>query len=116
MFRNDRQIARVNQVLLSSVGREGLDDLWTEEGPSDVAIHYFENDGGTLSGGERRMLLFTFALWHGESKNLSAAELLALDGEQLDLIGTLFRALALDADAVDDWIAEQEARMENEKD
>ena len=86
MFRNDAQVNAVCRVLLEQLYAKGL---WTDEGPTETAVSYLEQDGGPLSSGERVLLLCAFAIWNGNEK-LPFADLFNLDDDRL---GALARFL-----------------------
>jgi hypothetical protein len=54
MFANECQQARVCEALCRAVRLRGM---WTDEGPSEVAVSLLKRNGGPLSAGERIMLL-----------------------------------------------------------
>lgn len=105
MFRDDLQLARACRALLSTVR---LDRLWSREGPTAEAAELLEANGGPLSSGERVMLLAAWAFWNG-SGGLTVAEILErLDGEPAEALCFLVMASKYGADAVDDWLAEND--------
>jgi hypothetical protein len=89
-FRDDRQGAAACRVLLDRI--PGTRGLWTDSGPTPGAVELMKNDGGPLSSGERVMLLAAFALWNGDGQ-LSVDDLLRLDGENLQAVGSLLVAM-----------------------
>jgi ABC-type transport system involved in cytochrome bd biosynthesis fused ATPase/permease subunit len=105
MFRNDEQSARACRALLATVR---LERLWTAGGPTERAVEYLDADGGTLSSGERIMLLAAFAFWHGSSPLRLAEIIETLDSEPSEAICSLLLAVKEGAGAVDDWLAERD--------
>ena len=107
MFRDDRQISAVAQVLLARVNHP---EWWTPNGPTHEACELLETGAGTLSAGERALLYLAFTLWNGWEAG-RMRELLSLDAGNLAAAGELLAALARGPRAVDAWLAEQaEAR------
>jgi hypothetical protein len=103
MFRGDRQVCDAIGVLLRSVR---LQHLWTETGPTDRALELLADRGGPLSHGEALVLLAAFDFWNGQGK-VELGEILAvLDGDRIELLGSLMLASSGGAVAVDRWLAE----------
>lgn len=106
MFKSEAQICRINRILSKAIQRE---EWWTEAGPSEVAKRYVDHDGGPLSSGERRMLLFTFQLWNVHVPNrLKVHELLELDSNLTYMIGDLIANYA--SGTLDLWIENYEKK------
>lgn len=76
MLRDDQELARACRALLASVR---LERLWMEDGPTPEAYRLLEADGGSLSSGQRIVLLAAWTFWNG-SGGLKLAEVL----EQFD--------------------------------
>lgn len=107
MFRDDHQACRARRALL---GRIHLEDLWTDEGPTDRAVELCEARGGPLSSGERVMLLAAFAFWNGRGHVTLDDAIGVLDREHVEVLCALWVAVSRGAAAVDAWIADVEAR------
>jgi hypothetical protein len=108
MFRNDRQVARALRVLLAPLH---LGALWTEDGPTDRATELREEDGATLSSGERTMLLAAWAFWNGNAPTLRFDALLGLDNANTEALCSLLVVITQDEAAIEEWIARSEARF-----
>ena len=109
MFRTEEIRAEICHTLMQQL--PGTAALWTEDGPTDEACALRDANGGPLSGGERALLLVTFALW---DQSGPFADLHRLDGDRFRLLGSLLVALAQDSSlppqdrprvsAVDVWL------------
>jgi hypothetical protein len=107
MFKSDRQISRAVRVLLAPLH---LGDLWTDDGPTDRAAELREEDGASLSSGERTMLLAAFAFWGGNAPTLRFDALLALDDANTEALCSLLVVCTQGEAAIEAWIARPEAR------
>jgi hypothetical protein len=105
VFRSEAQLARACRALCERVR---LDEMWTEEGPTEAAIELMEKDGGPLSSGERVVLLASWAIWNGHDGARFADVIYRLDGRNLVALGTLLVAVAGGGAAIDAWLAKME--------
>lgn len=105
MFRNDQQRAAVCDTLTAWI--RGPGHFWTAAGelPTEAAVQVLEGHD-PLSGGERRMVLFAWALWNGSGDLLVADILNVLDRPRLKLLGGLFAAMCGGPVALDRWCDE----------
>jgi len=106
MFRSDAQVNAVCRVLVEQLY---LKDLWTDEGPTEKAHSYFEQDGGPISRGERVLLLAAFAIWNG-SDALAFTDVFKLDDERLAALATLLLACSRGSTAIQEWIVKHDSR------
>ena len=102
MFRNERQRSAVAYVLLDSLQ---LGKLWTVEGPTEAACTLLKKRGGSLSSGERLILLAAFDLWNGDGHADFSELLYRLDDTRLHLLGSFLVAFASGSSGVDRWLA-----------
>jgi hypothetical protein len=99
--REARQLSRALMLLLRSVPR--LADLWTEQGPTPVALALRDAKGGSLSSGERILLLAAFDLWD-RSGGATVNDLLQLEPGRRQALCSLVIALGHGSDTVDSWL------------
>lgn len=105
MFSSQKQQCRAIILLLQSLG---LGHIWTDEGPSKLAIDWIEN-GSPLSSGEAILVRAAFDFWNGEGK-VTIHEIMKLDGRRTELICTLMASVNQSGDMVEAWIRYQENR------
>jgi len=105
MFASETQQARVCEMICRAVR---LDGMWTEQGPSRLAVSLLIRNGGPLSTGERIMFLCAWGIWNGRGTVNLGDVVHRLDNRNLALLGSLMVALAGVPDAVDRWLADQE--------
>jgi len=107
MFASELQRARVCRAI-ARLRAYGRPDLWTEDGPTERAVELLEQNGGTLSRGERVLLLLAWEMWDGSrsAARVSVGELVDLDDECLGIVGALFSAMA--QRSVDQWLEDRE--------
>ena len=91
-FVDDDERQRACSTLMQIAGRG---DLWLPSGPTEEALRLREADGGSLSPGERVMLLVTFSFWNGD-ETLRFRELTRLSPDNLFAVCTLVGAIAVD--------------------
>ena len=104
MFRDDAQRLRVARALLERVD---LAHYFNEYGPTDFALSQLAT--APLSSGELTLLRAAFDVWNGHGQ-LVFGRLMALDAPSLRAIGSLLVALGTSSDAIDAWLATEEAR------
>ena len=107
-FATDQDRARVCNVLGYRVD---LPNLWTAEGPSAKAEGLLLENGGTLSAGQRVLVLLSWVLWKTplDPTRLKVSELIgALDQENLNLVGSLLVAVSDGPVALEDWLTVNE--------
>jgi len=102
LFRDNRQRAAALRKLL--VLRK-IEALWSSTGPTGRAYMLLDEDDGSLSTDERRLLLLCFDLWRSQGGALSREASSVLDGEIVEALSSLLLALEAGRAAVDDWIA-----------
>lgn len=100
MFRDDKQKAKVCCVLNAFIATK----LWTDAGPTPVAISLAERDGGGMSSGEKIMFLLAWHIWTHEPVSLQFADIFRLSPERQKLIGSFIIASSSGSDALDEWI------------
>lgn len=101
MFRNDAQKC---QAILALLQPSGMDQYWTETGPSEIAVSLLERNGGGHSSGQALMLKVAFDIWNGEGKATLGDILGKLDEINLGMLSTLMSAANVSAEDVDRWI------------
>jgi hypothetical protein len=114
MFENEKQRARVCRAILISARLDGWKEygkpggeLWTDEGPTELAIDLLDRDGGPLSTGERIMFLIAWSLWNGDGKLRFDDVAYRIDGNNLRCIGTLLLAINEGGAAIEDWLLDR---------
>lgn len=106
MFRNEAQQCRAIRLLLATVG---LEHLWTDRGPTQQALEALKSS--PLSSGEQLLLRCAFDLWSGEGEVLLHRDIIGkLDFARAQKLLSLALAVVSGAEAIDNWIAEQEHR------
>ena len=112
MFRSEAQRARACRALCRRARRP---EMWTDAGPTEVAIEIMEANGGPLSSGERIVILAAWAFWNGCGGVSFADVIERLDGPNLRAIAGLMQALSSGGAAIDQWLATLEAELEREE-
>jgi hypothetical protein len=105
MFASERQRARVCQALCRSVRLKGM---WTDQGPSALAVNLLNRDGGPLSTGERIMFLAAWNVWSGEGSVNLGDVIHRLDNKNLRALGSLMIAVVRQPNGVDQWLLQME--------
>lgn len=100
-WESDEQRGEVARALLGLLTRD-TSDLWTENGPTDLAVQYLHAGGGPLSSGEALMLRLAFDVWNGEGKATLGELLSTFHESRLRLIGTLISDYA--TGEVESWL------------
>jgi hypothetical protein len=101
MFANECQQARVCEALCRAVRLEGM---WTDEGPTDVAVSLLKRNGGPLSSGERIMFLAAWNVWNGRGEVNLGDAVHRLDQGCLRALGSLLIALGTEPSGVSEWL------------
>jgi hypothetical protein len=107
MFANECQQARVCEALCRAVRLRGM---WTDEGPSEVAVSLLKRNGGPLSAGERIMLLTAWNIWNGRGEVNLGDAVHRLDNDNLRALGSLMIAIATEPGGVNEWLKQMETR------
>ena len=100
------QLAGACQVLS---GAAGFADLWTLDGPTDVAegVRDAMRTAAARAAGvadwEALLVRLAWDVWDGSGR-VTAAELLSLSGPLLETVGTLLAAMGKGPRAVDEWL------------
>jgi hypothetical protein len=108
MFSDEAQRVRAVRALLARIG---LASLWTDEGPTPLAMKYRARS--PLSSGETVMVQAAWDVWNGEGKLLLADVLDALDLPNTSALCGLVVAEKVGGPAIEQWIAEQERERED---
>ena len=93
MFRDEGQRNAVCRAILPS----GLERVWSDRGPTLASLP-------ACTTAERTMILLAHALWNGAG-GLQVVDLMSLDSERLQLVGSLLMAISTGPDAIDAWLA-----------
>lgn len=104
----DGERARVCRIL---VRQADLANLWTPEGPTPLAQDLLQQNGGTMSSGQRVLFLLAWVIWKTplDPTKLKASEILGcLDDDHLHLVGTLLGAISHGHEALQQWLAKFE--------
>ncbi len=117
-FEHDVQRLSACQTLMLVAGRP---DLWDADGPTLEAEELRANNGGSLSPGERVMLLVAFTFFDGDRK-LGFFELARLSPENLFAVGSLLAARAVDRmqlpgvsrSQIEEWIGQEQQLVKGE--
>ena len=99
---------RVCKIL---VRQADLTNLWTPEGPTPLAQDLLQQNGGTMSSGQRVLFLLAWVIWKAplDPTKLKASEILGcLDDDNLHLVGTLLGAISHGHEALEEWLAKYE--------
>jgi hypothetical protein len=105
MFRDDAQAARAIRLLLA---RLGVEELWSETGPTARAALLRYEDDATLPSGTRALVLAAFSLWSIAPGGVPLGDVVrALDPEICRCLCSLIVAYAEGEDAVDAWIEDE---------
>lgn len=110
-FENEEQRQKACHTLMLVAGRS---DLWPQTGPTEAAQELRDQGGGSISPGERVMLLAAFTLWDGDDR-VGLSELTRLSPKNLFAVGSLLAALAVDRmqlpsaprSQVEEWIRDE---------
>lgn len=106
-FRDDQQIARAARSLLIVTGQAA--ELWTEDGPTALAVQY-RDDGAPFGSGGVVLSRLAWDIWNDSGKVTISDLLSTLDTKNLRAVGELLTAVAAGGAAVDAWIAQREAQ------
>lgn len=113
MFQNDQQRARVCRAILMSARLDSWGagnkrgELWTDDGPTTLAISLLERDGGGMSTGERIMFMAAWSLWNGDGTCTLHDVAFRIDGNNLRCLSTLLLAINEGSQAIDDWLLDR---------
>ena len=80
--------------------------LWTRQGPTREAGQLLEADGGSLSTGERIVLLAAYAFWTGRGDVRLSEILETLDAGPTEAVALLPAAVKHAPQAVDEWLTD----------
>jgi hypothetical protein len=103
IFRDDFQRGRVCAVIL---GKTDLQELWTENGPTDHARRLLAQGVKGYSAEKRTLFLLAWEFWRTKTE-LKFHDLRFLSPKRLHLVGSLLMAMAKGPDSIDDWLAER---------
>lgn len=78
----DKEISAAVRYFLGEVAHGRLASLWTEDGPTAVAVEYIQK-GSPLSHGEHLLLQVAFDVWNGGGKATVGDLLSVLDDSNL---------------------------------
>lgn len=100
MFRDDRQKAKVCSILNAFIATE----LWSETGPTPVAISLAERDGGGMSSGERIIFLIAWNIWTGDPVSLQFSDIFRLGADRQKMVGSFLIASSDGSESLDEWV------------
>jgi hypothetical protein len=104
VFRDDAQAARALRALLGTLG---LEDIWSERGPSQSAVALRRDEGRSLSPPQALLLEAAFAFWERAAPaRVRLDEVIrVLDRRTSEALFSLVIAYQGGPEAVDAWLA-----------
>lgn len=104
MHNTDVRLARICDVICAETG---LVDVWTAEGPTIKALTLRQSRSHQLSGDQKLMFLFAWALWNGAGCITVWALIHRLKAHLLFTVGEVLQALAGGSYAMEAWLAKR---------
>jgi hypothetical protein len=108
LFTSQLQTASACRILLAFAG---MDALWSDAGPTELAVRLLESGGGSLSLSEFTMLRAAFEIWNRLGHLTLGTILDGLTREQIEALTSLLVARARGTEAIDVWIAANGGRI-----
>ena len=104
MFRPDVRTSRLCRTLCEETGLYGM---WSDDGPTALAVRLLRENGGPLSADQKIMFLCAWAFWNGAGRITMWAAVHRLKAQHLFTLGEVLQALAGGSYSTEAWLSKR---------